>query len=33
MGVGILLKRISEIGYRKVDLVGLELAQIAAGFC
>jgi hypothetical protein len=27
-----MLKRISEIGYRNVGLVGLELPQIRAGF-
>jgi len=33
MGVGMMLKRIWEIGYRNVELLGLELAQIATGFC
>ena len=28
-----MLKRIWEIGYRNVELLGLELAQIATGFC
>ena len=32
-GLLIMLKRISGIGHRNVDLVGLQLAQVVAGFC